>query len=100
MKVNAYTIEWKETIHPYEERPYVSRRVKCIAAFDNYNAARARAIEILKARVGEYSHSHTETHSIDRNGLTCDHLRAQKGRYWYQVTIKYHASKRVSTTFW
>lgn len=98
MKVNAYTIEWRETIYPYEDRPYTCRKVKRIAAFDTYAAARAKAIEILKSRGNGYHHE--ETHSVDRNGLMCDHLRVKGRRYWHQVTIKYHIASNNTISFW
>jgi hypothetical protein len=98
MKVNAYTIEWRETIHPYEDRPYTSRKVKHIAAFDTYAAARAKAIEILKSRGSGYCHE--ETHSVDRNGLMCDHLRVKSHHHWHQVTIKYHIASHNDIKFW
>lgn len=98
MKVKAYTIEWRETTHPFEDRPYAERTVKRIAAFDTYAAARAKAIEILKSRTS--GSRHEETHSIDRNGLMCDHLRVKGRRHWYQVTIKYHPTSRNTISFW
>ena len=98
MKVRAYTIEWRETTYPFEDSPYTPRKVKHIAAFDTYASARAKAIEILKSRGGGYRHE--ETHSVDRNGLMCDHLRVKRGRHWYQVTIKYHATSRNTIQFW
>jgi hypothetical protein len=98
MKVSAYTIEWKETIYPFKDCPYTSRKVKHIAAFDTYAAARAKAIEILKSRGSGYRHE--ETHSVDRNGLMCDHLRVKNHRHWHQVTIKYHIASHNDIKFW
>lgn len=98
MKVRAYTIEWRETTYPYEDRPYTKYTVKRIAAFDTYAAARAKAIEILKSRGSGCRHE--ETHSTDRNGLMCDHLRVKCGRHWHQVTIKYHIASRNTISFW
>lgn len=98
MKVRAYTIEWRENTYPFKDRPYTVQRVKHIAAFDTYAAARAKAIEILKSRSSESRHE--ETHSVDRNGLMCDHLRVKGRHNWYQVTIKYHPISRNTISFW
>ena len=89
MKVRAYTIEWAEK---------GGKKSKNIAAFDNYPQARAKAIEILKSRGSGYRHE--ETHSVDRNGLMCDHLRVKCGRHWHQVTIKYPTPTNAQITFW
>lgn len=93
MKVRAYTIEWVETIYPYEDKPYASRKVKHITAFDTYAAARAKAIELLKKRTeGVHINEHQEFHDVDKNGMVYDRLRVKGWRQWYQVTIKYHAA--------
>ena len=99
MLVRAYTVEWteKETI---DERTH---RRKKIAAFDSYGAARAKAIEILKARTeGVYLHNHEEVHEVGADGMMYDHLRVYSWRNRYQVTIKYHPAKPAYKTikFW
>lgn len=94
MKVRVYTIEWREQIGESHKR---------IAAFDNYGAARAKAIELLKKRTdGAYVHEHQELHYVDKNGMVYDRLRVKSRKHWYQVTIKYHAAPPAynATKFW
>lgn len=93
MKVNAYTIEWTENISTGTK--------KHIAAFDNYGAARAKAIKLLKARTDcRRISQQKELHFIARDGVVYNRLRVKIGRYWYQVTIKFHPSENATEKFW
>lgn len=99
MKVRAYTVEWteKETVDGR------TRRHKKIAAFDNYGAAKAKAIEILKTRTkGLYLYSHEEVHEVGADGMVYDRLRVYSWLNRYQVTIKYHPTEPADKTvkFW
>lgn len=93
MKVNAYTIEWKE----YSEGMFHKR----IAAFDNYGAAREKAIKLLGART-DYRRidRQQELHFVASDGVVHNRLRVKVGRYWRQVTIKFHPSEGVPKKFW
>lgn len=101
MKVNAYTIEWTETTYPYKDAPYASRKVKRIAAFDTYGAARAKAIKLLKARTACNPISkQQELHFVASDGVVHNRLRVKIGLHWYQVTIKFHPSESATDKFW
>lgn len=93
MKVNAYTIEWTETVEGTNH--------KRIAAFDNYGAARAKAIKLLKARTDcRHISKQQELHLVTSGGVVHNRLRVKVGRRWYQVTIKFHPSENTTDKFW
>lgn len=93
MKVRAYTIEWTETVGDNNH--------KRIAAFDNYGAARAKAIKLLKARTDcRRISQQKELHFTAPDGVVYNRLRVKIGRYWYQVTIKFHPSENATDKFW
>ena len=101
MKVNAYTIEWTETTYPFEDSPFTPCKTKHIAAFDNYGAAKAKAIKLLKARTNcRHIDKQQELHFIASDGVVHNRLRVKVGRHWYQVTIKFHPSENTTDKFW